>query len=176
MKKVLLAVGVIILAGIGYIIYMFATTKSHSPKDIVTVNGSGLEISVEYCRPYKKEREIFGSLVPYDTYWRTGANDATEISFSKDVLFGGKSVSAGRYRLYTIPSEGEWEVVLNSQLGEWGYFEPDYTLDVERVEVPVQTTDNIVEQFTISIDSNGNQFNLNMVWDQTRVTVPISKQ
>ena len=176
MKKVLLGIGVVLLIGIGYVLYQFSITESHSPKDTVIASGDGLEISVVYCQPYKKGREIFGGLVPYDTYWRTGANSATEITFSQNVMFGDKPVNAGTYRFYTIPSKDQWEVVLNSQLGEWGYYEPDYSLDVERITVPVQSMSAELEQFTITIDKNVSQFNLSMAWDKTKVTVPISKQ
>lgn len=176
MKKFLLIVGVILLAVIGYVVYQMATTTSHSPQDTASVSLNGSNISIVYCQPYKKDREIFGGLVPYDTYWRTGANDATEISFSSDVQFGDKTVKAGQYRFYTIPSQDEWTVVLNSELGQWGYFEPNYDLDVARVQVPVSRTQDVTEQFTISFETVGkDRANLKMKWDQTLVTVPITK-
>jgi len=99
--------------------------------------------------------------------------DATEITFSGDVNFAGKQVKAGSYRFYTIPSSSKWTVVLNSELGQWGYYEPNYELDVERVEVPVKSASDVSEQFTITLTSNGSAADLNMKWDQTEVTVPI---
>ena len=75
------------------------------------------EISVDYSSPTVKSRKIWGGLVPFDQMWRTGANQATKISFGKDVTFAGKPVPAGTYALFTIPSKKEWTVVLNKKAG-----------------------------------------------------------
>lgn len=173
MKKVFLILGVVFVAVVGYFIYTLATTRSHSPTDEASITLAGSEISISYCRPYKKGRVIFGELVPYNTYWRTGANDATEITFTKDVKFGDKEVAAGSYRFYTIPEENQWTVVLNSELKQWGYGEPNYELDVTRVTVPTSTTEKEVEQFTISFRPGVGAVNLVMEWDRTSVSVPI---
>jgi Protein of unknown function (DUF2911) len=79
-----------------------------SPADSAMISSAGADMKVYYCRPSKKGREVFGKLVPYNAVWRTGANAATEIVFSKDVNFGGKTVKAGRYALFTIPTEKKW--------------------------------------------------------------------
>ena len=88
-----------------------------SPHDTVSVDN----ITVTYGRPYKKERKIFGGLEPYGKVWRTGADQATQITFEKDGTFGGKPVKAGTYTLFTIPNPDEWTIILNSQLGQWGH-------------------------------------------------------
>src|SRR6476660_6493757 len=82
-----------------------------SPK----ASAEGKGVKVTYGQPSKKGREIFGKLVPFGQVWRTGANEASEITFNKDVTVGGKPVKAGTYTLFTIPKETEWTVILNSQ-------------------------------------------------------------
>ena len=177
-KKIII---VVVVAVIGYFGYGFMTHRSHSPLTSVEGNLGELSVSVDYCQPSKKGRLIFGeesedALVPNGQYWRLGANDATEITFNKDVNFAGKNVAAGRYRFYAVPDATQWELSLNSQIGEFGFFEPDYTLDVVKVNVPVQSNSEELELFTMTFDSDSTGLQLNMAWDQTLVSVPISQQ
>ena len=139
-----------------------------SPHDTVSVEN----ITVTYGRPYKKERKIFGALEPYGKVWRTGADQATQITFAKDVTFGGQPVKAGTYTLFTIPNPDEWTIILNSQLGQWGHFSYDKhkDKDVLQVKVPSIKLDSVVEQHTIRFDKS----NLIIEWDDTRVAVPYS--
>lgn len=178
LKKVIIG---LVIAFVAYFAYGVLTTRSHSP--LTTAEGSlgDLKVSVDYCQPYKKDRLIFGeeseeALVPYGKYWRLGANDATEITFSQDVSFAGESVAAGRYRMYAVPNVSNWEISLNSQLGEFGYFEPDYTLDVLKVKIPTRINPNTIEQFTMAFDSDSTHLFLSMGWDATMIRVPISKE
>jgi hypothetical protein len=154
------------------------TTKAHSPEETVVFEAGETTFTVTYCRPYKKGRKIFGGLVPYGEYWRTGANDATEVSFSSDVIFAGQKVSAGRYRLYTTPDVNQWQVVLNTELDQWGAFMPNHELDVADVQVPTRAMPTTVEQFTIYFDEVGEGlgYNMHMQWDKTEVILPILKQ
>src|SRR6187549_2730290 len=167
-RKIFISMAILAVAWIGYRAYRIATTRSHSPKETVVFNNNGLDISVTYARPYKKGRLIFGqakdrawlpkgkfwtdafrtltglprttgALVPYGKYWRLGANDATEISFNKNVNFADRRVNAGRYRIYAVPNFATWHITLNSELGKFGYNEPNYSLDVVTVDVPVET-------------------------------------
>ncbi|MEO9803115.1 MAG: DUF2911 domain-containing protein [Reichenbachiella sp.] len=178
MKKIIIGV---VLAIVAYFAYGVLTTRSHSPLDTAETSIGDLSVKVVYCQPYKKGRLIFGdeadeALVPYGKYWRLGANEATEITFSKDINFAGNPVAAGSYRMYAVPNVDSWEVSLNSQLGEFGYFEPDYSLDVLKANVPVQSAAGELEQFTIQFanDSIGTQ--MNMMWDKTLVSVSIAEQ
>ncbi|WP_420580971.1 DUF2911 domain-containing protein [Reichenbachiella sp.] len=178
LKKVIIG---LVIAIIVYFAYGVLTTRSHSPLTTVEGNSGELTVSVDYCQPYKKGRLIFGNendnaLVPYGKYWRLGANDATEITFSQNVNFAGKPVDAGRYRMYAVPNASNWEISLNSQLGEFGYFEPDYTLDVLKVKIPTRINPNIIEQFTMTFDSDSTSLFLNMGWDATMIRIPITKQ
>ncbi len=147
----------------------FAQDKKHalSPKAVAT----GPNIKVEYCQPSMRNREIFGKLVPYGQVWRTGANEATEITFKKDCTFGGEKVKAGVYTLFTIPEENQWTVILNSELGQWGAFGYDKVKDkdVLHVTAPVKHISQPIEKFTIKVAKDG----VTMMWEKTSVTVPV---
>jgi hypothetical protein len=132
---------------------------------------SGKYIKVTYGRPYKKGRDIFGGLEPYGKVWRTGADEATELTLEKDATFAGKKVKAGTYTLFTIPSKTEWTIILNSKTGQWGAFEYNQWKDRDLVQehVPVKKLDKAVEQFTITPKPDG----LLMEWDKTSVFVPV---
>ncbi|KAA3637920.1 MAG: DUF2911 domain-containing protein [Bacteroidetes bacterium] len=158
--------------------YNFATTRTHSPLEEKTFNAGDLDLKVTYCRPYKKGRLIFGTendgaLVPYNKYWRLGANDATEITFSLPVTFAGNPIAAGSYRMYAVPGPELWEISLNSELGKFGAYPPDYTLDVLKVMVPVNQIDEMSEQFTIDFSNDSTGVIMAFIWDKTVVNIPI---
>src|SRR5258707_15507366 len=96
-----------------------------SPHDTVKTK----DITVTYGRPYKKGREIFGKLEPFGKVYRCGADEATQITFDKDVTFGDKPVKAGTYALFVIPEEKQWTIILNSKLGQWGAYDYDKNKD-----------------------------------------------
>jgi hypothetical protein len=145
-----------------------AQNAKKSPHDTVSTK----DISVTYGRPYKKGRVIFGELEKYGKVWRTGADEATQITFKKDATFGGKPVKAGTYALFTIPNEKEWTVILNGQLGQWGAYDYDKNKgkDVLQITVPAKKLDKVVEQHTIRFDSKQDMI---IEWDQTQITVPV---
>ncbi|MEO9964640.1 MAG: DUF2911 domain-containing protein [Reichenbachiella sp.] len=172
-KKILWVVGAAVILFAVVVIYQIATTKKHSPAATAELKTDRYNIKINYCRPYKKGREIFGEMLPYDTYWRTGANEPTIITFSSDFSFGSTIVPAGSYRLYTVPRETEWDVILNAETEKWGLWEPDYNLDIAKVTVPVQVADTLTEQFLIEISSYNEGAKLAMVWDLTKVVVNI---
>ncbi|WP_018621165.1 DUF2911 domain-containing protein [Spirosoma luteum] len=147
-----------------------------SPK--LTVESPDKNIQVVYSQPSKKGRVIFGpegsaSLEKYGKVWRTGANNATEVTFKSDVMFGGKMVKAGTYTLYTIPGEKEWSVILNSTLGQWGAFDYDKIkgTDVAMVKVPVSMNKTPIEKMTITPANNS----IAIAWDNMTVSVPVMK-
>lgn len=183
MRRLMLkGVGVIIFCFILFVFYTIATTRNHSPFDVATFSGKNLNVSMNYCRPYKKGRVIFGSLEekalqPWGKYWRAGANEASEIAFDQDIVFGGKPVKAGRYRIYAFPEKDRWIIGLNTELEKWGYWEPDYTKDVMNVEVPSENTEKVVEQFTVYFSpAKGDTDSTTMFWewDNVRVGIPVS--
>lgn len=184
LKKILLGIGVLVLIVAGYVGYLMLTTKNHSPAAVAEFKEGDFLIQVNYCQPFKKGRVIFGevsegALVPYGMKWRTGANEATEISFSNDVMLDGRLLKAGRYSLYTIPYDSTWTVVFNSKLGYWGAklggdpFEE--SMDVMRVPATVRNDLTEIEQFTISLTPADSVVNMHFYWEKTRATLPIHR-
>jgi hypothetical protein len=180
LKKILIGLGVVILGVIGFFVY--ANLFPKSPPTTASVSSQGLDIQVLYGQPSKRGRLIFGeekdgALQPYGKYWRLGANAATEITFNKDVTFGGQAVSAGTYRMYAVPGAQSFQISLNSEVGVFfGVQEPDYTKDVIKVDLPVSEAPQETEKFTISFSSEASVITMDLVWDRTRVQVPISAQ
>ena len=130
-------------------------------------------IKVLYGRPQKKGRTIFGNLVPFDKVWRTGANEATEVTFFQDVKLGEKEIKAGTYTLLTIPGKNSWTIILNSDTDVWGSYYYDKDKDVARIDVPVKNTDE-VEYFSIAFTKETNGANMILAWDNIMVAVPFS--
>jgi hypothetical protein len=132
------------------------------------------DVEVVYSRPSMKGREVFGGLVPYGQVWRTGANNATRITFSTPVKLQGTPVGAGTYELFTIPGTDEWTVILQKAGKQWGAYAYDQKNDVARVTAkPVALTDPY-ETFTIGInDIRDESATLNLVWEKTRVRVKL---
>lgn len=106
-----------------------------SPKASVMQVVGVTEVAVTYCSPAVKGRVVWGDLVPFDEVWRTGANSATEISFSTAVQIAGNTVKAGKYALFTIPGRDNWTIILNSNEGQWGSTNYKKELDVVRFAV-----------------------------------------
>lgn len=129
-------------------------------------------IKVVYSRPYKNDRDIFGKLIPYGKVWRTGANEATEIKFYRDIELGGKKVPAGTYTLFTIPGEKEWTIILNSDLDYWGAYSYNDKNDVVRITAPATELENSVENFTIQFDNKDGGGVMQLAWDKTLVEIP----
>ena len=100
------------------------------------------DITIKYSRPGVKGRTVWGGLVPYDQVWRTGANEATTITFSDDVSVGGQKLAKGTYALFTVPGRDTWDVVFNKQGEQWGAFSYDKTQDVARVTVKPVVADH----------------------------------
>lgn len=149
--------------------------RRKSPIAIASINHEDTYVKVVYGQPYKNDREIFGDLVPYDEVWRTGANEATEITTSRDILFAGEELEAGTYALFTIPRPERWTVILNTTLGQWGAFDYDETSDLFRVELPSYSTGQVTEAFTIRIgEVVDDSTSIIMNWDTTEVRIPIA--
>lgn len=146
-----------------------------SPLEVVTMKYDDTYIKVTYGRPHKRGRDIFGedTLVPYGKIWRTGANEATEITLTGDVKMAGEEVKAGTYTLFTIPDKDNWTIILNSELGQWGAYNYNEDFDVLRFTVPTSTTDVVYEPFTMEFEQHDHTTNILMMWDQTQVEIPI---
>jgi hypothetical protein len=180
LKRLLIFLTIIALGLLAYSVFVeniFAPRLS--PKDSASIALNDLKLEVKYNRPSKRERIVFGALVPYNKVWRTGANEATTFSTNKDLIIQGMLLPKGNYTLWTVPMENSWKVMFNSGQYQWGVNEkmepmwnPNY--DVIELEVPTQQLDTTVEKFTIAFDNTIGNLDLSLAWDKTRVAIPIS--
>ncbi|MEY3738623.1 MAG: hypothetical protein RL034_710 [Bacteroidota bacterium] len=129
---------------------------------------------VIYGRPQKNGRVLFGDIVQYNSIWRLGANEATEIEFFVPVKIDGKLVPKGRYTLYSIPNENNWTLILNTDNFSWGNFSYNAKKDLLRVQVPVLKTMDTTEAFTLYFEETNLGAGLIILWDQVKVMLPIS--
>jgi hypothetical protein len=178
LKKVLIGFGILVLVIIIAFVYLNYRNRSLSPPGLATYEKNGFKMEIPYSKPSKKGRLIFGTaeeeaLLPYGVYWRLGANEATEVSFNQDVFFNGAEIPAGTYRIYAIPGEQAFEISLNTQLGKWGAFEPDYAQDVLKTKVPVVRTDESVEQFNIRFEESGDDILIVCEWSDVKIKIPV---
>ena len=132
------------------------------------------EIKVVYSRPQLKGRSL-SKLAPNGKVWRTGANEAVEVTLYKDMKMGGTSVKAGTYTMYTIPGDSEWTVILSTDLNTWGAYFYNEANHLARVTVPATKGGASLEAFSITFDGQeGNGFTMHMGWDTVRVSVPFT--
>ena len=151
-------------------------TPAPSPAAKVEQRIGLVDVSVEYSRPSMKGRAIFGDLVPYDTPWRTGANSATKITFSDDVMFGGAEVKKGSYALLTKPGEKIWTVMLypHNSTSFGSYLESDVKPISVSAEAIKMSKGMSVESFMIGFDNiNNSGGDLFLLWDNVYVPVAI---
>jgi len=145
-----------------------------SPKARVEQNVGVTQLAVAYSSPGVKGRKIWGEVVPFGEVWRTGANEATTFTSSRDFTFGGTKVPAGTYSLFTIPTESKWTVVLNSNPKTWGSFDYDAAKDVARVEVTPQATGESRERLAFLFSNvTENDVRLDLEWEKLRISVPV---
>lgn len=175
LKWIVIIIAILGIAGYFGMDYMMSETKKNSPQDTISYKSGNFSIEAVYCRPYKKGREIFGGLIPYDKVWRTGANEATTLTVNKDIKFGEQKLAAGTYSVWTIPQQTQWTVILNSEIPSWGVSwggkaarNPEF--DVLKINAATIDLPQEVEQFTMDFEYN---VNLTFAWDKTKVTVPI---
>ena len=144
-----------------------------SPRDTVRAEIGTAHLMVDYGRPHKRGRVIFGQVVPWDQVWRTGANAATQLSTDVPLTVGGQTIPAGRYSLWSIPTTTGATLVVNRQTGQWGT-EYDAGQDVARLDLTRESLAKPVEQFTIAIDPADDGGVLRMSWDSTSYLVPFT--
>jgi hypothetical protein len=147
-----------------------------SPRDTVRVsNAGGASLMIDYSRPAKRGRVVYGGVVPYGQVWRTGANAATQFKTDKSLDFGGTVVPAGFYTLWTVPTATGWKLVINSETGQWGTAH-DPAKDLYTIDMKVSQVTPEVERFTIGIDPTPRGGVLVLDWDQTRATAEFVTQ
>ena len=148
--------------------------KPLSPPATAKATIAGKEISIDYSAPSKRNRVIFGQLVPYGKVWRTGANAATTLHTAANLTIGDLNVPAGTYTLYTIPTEKDWTLIVNKQNGQWGT-DYDEKQDLGRVKLTTAPVRNSVETFVIGIHpAKGNDGVLTFTWDNVEASTRFS--
>lgn len=179
MRTLIVAGGIVVAAIAVFFAGMRFYTKSFSPQETIRFTGDEINIAVTYSRPFRKDRDVFGELVPYNKVWRTGANEATIFTTNRDLMIGNKLLEAGAYSLFTIPRPNSWIIIFNSETGQWGIgplsgeANRELKKDVLTVEVPAIQTPDLFEQFTISFEQMGDEIEMILMWDHTLVVVPM---
>lgn len=144
-------------------------SKKPSPPASASGNVGEAKVTIDYSQPAVKGRTIWGDLVPYDKVWRTGANEATTLTVSKDVKVNGEDLAAGKYSLFTIPGEKKWIVILNSESDQWGAYKYDLKKDVMRFEVTPGKAQK-TERLTFMVSDSGE---IKMMWDELMISFNI---
>jgi hypothetical protein len=148
---------------------------SYCPADyphIKHIAGELPQMRIIYSRPQKQGRTVFGNIVQYDTVWRLGANEGTEIEFFKPVAIQGQKIKPGRYTLYCIPRKDSWEVILNTEVNIWG-LNINKVKDTGRFTIPVTSTTALSEYFTAIFENTATGANLVFAWDSVVTKLPI---
>ncbi|MBT8323851.1 MAG: DUF2911 domain-containing protein [Winogradskyella sp.] len=179
LKRLLILLAIIATALLIYSAFVENTfSKRLSPKEKVTYQLNDVELEVVYNRPSKRDRDIFGALVPFNKVWRTGANEATTFETNTDLMADGMFLPKGTYTIWTVPKETQWTVMFNSKQYDWGVddelnplWDPNY--DILELETEVVTLDEVIEKFTILFEKNNDQLQLTMSWDKTKIAVPL---
>ncbi len=141
--------------------------KANRPSPFVQIEGTidQAVVVIQYSAPAVKGRTIWGSLVPYDKVWRTGANEATTFEVSEDCLIQGELLPAGKYALFSIPGETEWTWIFNEVWDQWGAFKYNESSDVLRVKSTPEFSPVFHEQLTLSIEEN----TISLSWDNLQI-------
>lgn len=139
-----------------------------SPSSSVSQQVGLTKIDLNYSRPSKRERKIFGELVPYGTIWRTGANNPTTLQFDTPFEVEGKNLPAGKYAIYSIPGKREWTIIFSNKTDNWGAMGYDEKDDAARFTVPVTKTKRTVETMKVSfLDITDSGTTVEIAWDNT---------
>lgn len=149
-------------------------SNSKSPRTAAMANIGSNHIHIDYSAPSVRGRQIFGGLVAFDDVWVTGAHSATSISFSEDILLDGKTISAGKYALFTIPGEKEWIVIINKNWDQHLADDYEESEDIMRIPVSPKKLQNPVEQLTFKVeDLGGKKGQIVFQWSDIEIKIPL---
>ncbi len=143
-----------------------------SPLAVTSMRYKDAYVKIVYSQPQTRGREVFGKLVPYGQVWRLGANEATEITLTHDLLINAVLLKAGTYSMFAVPNADRWTIIINKDLGTWGAYNYNQKLDVLRFDVPVNGNGVASEAFTMTFDQKNELANLLITWDKTRLEIP----
>ncbi len=149
-----------------------------SPMDAASFPSSYKEsdklIKITYSRPQLKGRSV-GKLAPEGNVWRTGANEAAELTLYTDMMLGTTKIKAGTYTFYLIPGEEEWTAIVSTDLNVWGSYYYNEKNDVARIEVPVTDGKENLEAFSIAFEKSDDGVHMHIGWGTVRIAVPFTK-
>lgn len=128
-----------------------------------------VKVTIDYHSPAADGRKIMGDLVPYGKVWRTGANNATTVEFSKAIKVEGKELAAGKYEIFTIPGEKDWTVIFQKATGQWGSYTYKEENDVLRVSVKSEATKEFAESLKLGVDKDA----MYIKWENTKVKLAL---
>lgn len=179
MKKIIVIAGILVAFIAAAFISLRIYTKSFSPEGHAEFKNDQMTVEVDYGRPYKKNRVIFGELVPYGEVWRTGANEPTVFTTNVDLKIGDDVLKKGSYALFTIPEKDSWKIIFNNDIPGWGVsFDGKAAINEAAnelvIEVSAISTKSMYEQFTIDFESMHNELDMIMMWDKTLVVIPMT--
>jgi len=152
-----------------------------SPKASVSQTIGFTDVTISYSRPGVKGRKIWGGLVPYNKVWRTGANEATKITFSKDVTINGEKLAAGSYAFFAIPTQNEWTLIFNKVADTWGAFSYDKNKSQDALKIKVKPVEHNFQEWleynfsNMDVEKAGmnNSADVNLDWDKLRVSFKV---
>jgi hypothetical protein len=180
--KSILTIGAIIVGTLP----LMAQQKRVSPHETTSAVIDGNRVTIVYGRPYTKDhmtgenRKIWGGLVPYGQVWRTGADEATLLVTQKPIVFGGTTVPAGAYTLFTLPQEdGSAKLIINRQIGQWGVGPGSYDeqQDLARIDLKKDTLEKTADQLTVAVSKNPSGGGvLKIIWEDTQFSAPFTVQ
>ena len=181
-KKILYTLIVLLITFILFVVYTVNNPKS--PLETAVYSENGKEITITYSSPFKNGRLIFGSepdspLVPFDKYWRTGANRHTMLKTNSDLVFGNNTLPQGEYSLYTVPGNHTWDITFNSTNAYFGISQPDSEMDLFTISVPSSLLVESVEQLTFDFislnpETSISSTSIRLRWDLTEVIIPFN--
>ncbi|MEL6924067.1 MAG: DUF2911 domain-containing protein [Bacteroidota bacterium] len=145
-------------------------SKRPSPPAVAKATINGADIVIDYSSPAVKGRKLYGKLIPSGKPWRTGANEATTFEISKDVSIEGKTLSAGKYALFTIGSADEWTIIFNKEASQWGAYGYDADKDALRVKVKPSKAAEFAERMAFKIKDDGM---VHLLWGDINVAFAV---
>ncbi len=163
----------LVVASINHTFGQQAIKPQPSPTSILQLKYKDTYVKITYSQPHKRGRTIFGNLVPFNEVWRTGANEATEITCTRDIYINKVLLPAGTYSVFTIPNPEKWTIIINKETGLWGSYNYNPKLDFIRFDVPVAENSVPYEAFTIVFEQRNNVADLILLWDTTKISIPL---
>ena len=149
-----------------------------SPMDVASFPSSYKEsdklVKITYSRPQLKGRSV-GKLAPEGNVWRTGANEAAELTLYTDMMLGTTKIKAGTYTFYLLPGETEWTAIVSTEINVWGSYFYNEKNDVARIDVPVSKGEESLEAFSIAFEKSDDGIHMHLGWGTVRVAVPFTK-